>query len=101
MDRFAYSDHGDLLDQVATSALERDEVRRILGAELRGKLTEADLDARIAERDAAPSRLPCGVRRHAALPLERLAAIGALLVSVAIVAVAGAWLIMLLQRGLQ
>lgn len=55
MDRSTYPTHTDLLDQVADSTAERDEVRRIFGTAggrnlnapqiQRGGLSEADLDA--------------------------------------------------------
>lgn len=44
-----YRVHSDLLAQVADSEHEAREVRRILGAEQR-KLTESDLDRRIADK---------------------------------------------------
>lgn len=56
MDRFAYAAHDDLLSQVASSEAERHAVRRILGDELQRdlrrlpRLTEADLDARNADK---------------------------------------------------
>lgn len=52
MDRMTHRVHTDLLEQVASSEHEAAEVRRILGAELQRKLTESDLDRRIAEKAA-------------------------------------------------
>lgn len=116
MDRHAYPAHADMLDQAATSELERTEVRRILGARPlwtighsdasrpdpvapppRGPIDTPELLAAADE----PRRLPCGIRRHAALPLERLAAIAAVLLSAALVVAFFAWLVVLFQRGLQ
>lgn len=54
-DRLSYRTHSDLLAQVASSAEEAREVRRILSAQL----TEADLDAH-ARWKAAPIAACCG-----------------------------------------
>lgn len=46
IDRSTYQTHADLLDKVADSTAERDEVRRILGE----RLTESELDDAIASK---------------------------------------------------
>lgn len=64
-DRMSYRVHTDLLAQVATSAEEEREVRRVLYA----PLTERDLDAHEASKRAACSG-PCNQGRSKCLTPE-------------------------------